>query len=120
MTMLLGFNLLTFSIFSTTFAISMNLLPPDSLTEQFFKKFSLEWGLGLGSGLCLLGILFIGSEVLTWIHTGFGSLPFAQSQRIVIPGTTMLILGVETIFSSFFLSLLLIPQKEGQTPYAGQ
>ena len=68
MTMLLGFNILTFSIFSKTFAISMNLLPPDSLTEEFFRKFSLEWGLGLGSGLCLLGILFIGSEVLTWIH----------------------------------------------------
>jgi len=120
MTMLLGFNLLTFSIFSKTFAISMKLLPPDSLTEQFFKKFSLEWGLGLGSSLCLLGILFIGSEALTWIHTGFGPLPFAQSQRIVIPGTTMLILGVETIFSSFFLSLLQIPRKERQDTSAHQ
>lgn len=120
MTMLLGFNLLTFSIFSKTFAISMKLLPPDSLTKQFLEKFSLEWGLGIGSGLCLAGLLFIGSEVLTWIYTGFGPLPFAQSQRIVIPGTTMLILGVETIFSSFFLSLLLIPRREGLTLYANQ
>lgn len=120
MMMLLGFNLLTFSIFSKTFAISMKLLRPDTLTEQFFKKFSLEWGLCLGGCLCLLGIMFIGSEVLTWIRTGFGPLPFYQSQRIVIPGTTMLILGVETIFSSFLLSLLLIPRREGQAINAHQ
>lgn len=120
MTMLLGFNLLTFSIFSKTFAISMKLLRPDSLTEQFLKKFSLETGLCLGSFFCLLGMIFIGSEVLTWAQTGFGPLSLFQSQRVVIPGTTMLILGVETIFSSFLLSLLLIPRKEGHTTYARQ
>lgn len=113
MTILLGFNLLTFSIFSKIFAISMKLLRLDSLTEQFLKNFYLESGLCLGSFLCLLGIIFIGSEVFTLINAGFGPLPFYQSQRIVIPGTTMLILGVETIFSSFLLSLLLIPRREG-------
>jgi len=112
MTMLLGFHLLTFSIFSKTFAISTKLLQSDPLTELFFKKFSLEWGLGLGLCLCLLGLMLIGSEVITWIQSGFGPLPFYQSQRIVIPGTTLLILGVETIFSSFLLGLLQIPRKE--------
>jgi glycosyltransferase involved in cell wall biosynthesis len=120
MTMLLGFNLLTFSIFSKIFAISMKLLRPDSLTEQFFKKFSLELGLCLGSSLCLLGLIFIGSEVLTWIHSGFGPLPYYESQRIVILGTTMLILGVETIFSSFLLSLFLLPRRERLTTYDHQ
>ncbi len=118
MTMLLGFNLLTFSVFSKTFAISMKLLQPDALTEKFFQKFSLESGLCLGSLLCAAGSLLIGSEVLSWTHTGFGSLPFYESQRIVIPGTTLLILGAETIFSSFLLSLLLIPRKQSPTTYA--
>ncbi len=118
MTMLLGFNLLTFSIFSKTYAISMKLLPPDALTNQFFKKFSLEWGLGIGSLFCCLGLGFIGSEVFTWAQTGFGDLPLLQSQRIVISGTTMVILGVETIFSSFLFSLLQLPKKERSSLYA--
>jgi len=111
MSTILGFNLLTFSVFSKTFAITTHLLPPDPLTGNFWKHFSLESGLVLGSFFGLLGIALIGSEILTWWQEGFGPLPFPQSQRIVIPGTTLVILGIEIIFSSFLLSLFLIPRK---------
>jgi len=111
MMMLMGFNLLTFSIFSKTFAILNGFLPSDRLTEIFWKKFSLELGLIIGSILCVFGTLLIGYAVWTWAQLGFGPLPYPDSQKMVIPGTTFFILGIETTFSSFLLSLFLIPQK---------
>jgi hypothetical protein len=41
-----------------------------------------------------------------WERTGYGALDPRQMIRIISPGLLSLTLGVETVFSSFFFSIL--------------
>jgi hypothetical protein len=44
--------------------------------------------------------------VAQWRMTGFGSLDYGRTMRLVIPGATLTALGFQTILSSFFVSIL--------------
>lgn len=41
-----------------------------------------------------------------WQSRHFGALDYAQTMRLVIPASLFLTLGVQMVFSSFFLSVL--------------
>jgi hypothetical protein len=51
-------------------------------------------GIGFVTGCVILGI---------WINSGFGSL---SEERLAILATTTVVIGLQTIFSSFLLSIL--------------
>ena len=63
----------------------------------------LEHGLLLGGAVALAGLAMIAVIVVDWIGHGFGSL--AQEQ-VAIAAATLLVLGIQIIFSSFLLSIL--------------
>jgi len=103
---LLGFQAIAFAAFTKIFAISEGLLPPDSRMDKVFKYVNLELGLLTGVLLTALGL---GESLYAFSHwraTHFGPLPYVVTMRVVIPAALMIILGVQTIFSSFFLSVL--------------
>ena len=108
---LVGFNLMTFGIFSKTFAISAGFLPQDTLFTKAFQFLSLEIGIFLGTITSIGGIALLMLGVFYWQSQNFGALSYPESLRLVIPGTTMLTLGIEIIFSSFLLSLLQMKHK---------
>ena len=108
---LVGFNLMTFGIFSKTFAISAGFLPKDTFFTKVFQFLSLEIGIFLGTITSLGGLALLVLGVLYWQSHNFGALSYPESLRLVIPGTTMLTLGIEMIFSSFLLSLLQMDHK---------
>ena len=103
---LLGFQAVAFAVFTKLFAITEGLLPPDPALDWAFRYINLEVGLGLGSLLILAGTATSGFAVGTWGAHHFGQLDYPHTMRIVIPAALLLILGVQTIFSSFFLSVL--------------
>jgi len=43
---------------------------------------------------------------LRWQQVHFGDLSYSENMRHLVPGTTLTILGIQTIFTSFFLSVL--------------
>ena len=108
---LLGFQAIAFAVFTKFFAISEGLLPPDPALERFFRSISLEIGLVLGTILTLAGFGASLYAVRVWEVHSFGPLDFSQTLRIVIPAVLCLTLGVQTIFSSFFLSVLGMRRK---------
>ncbi len=82
---------------------------PNPSLDRMFKWFTLEVGVLIGSLLTVVvGILT--AVVFMWRRTGFGPLvgPLTNNEmtRIIAPGLVCGTLGVETIFSSFFLSIL--------------
>ena len=103
---LLGFQAVAFAVFTKLFAITEGLLPPDPALDRAFQYINLEVGLGLGSLLMLAGTATSLFAVRTWGAHHFGQLDYPHTMRIVIPAALLLILGVQTIFSSFFLSVL--------------
>ena len=103
---IIGFQTVTFSMFTKAFAMSEGLLPDDYRLKRLFRYLSLEKGLILGGLLVLLGLGGSGYALKLWQSTAFGSLNPEQTMRIVIPSVTCLALGFQVVFSSFFLSVL--------------
>ncbi len=103
---LLGFQAIAFAVFTKIFAVLEGLHPPDPALDKLFRYITLEWGLVLGSFLSVLGFAISTYAVHIWSVRGFGPLDISHTLRLVIPAALCLILGVQTVFSSFFLSIL--------------
>jgi len=103
---LLGFQATAFAAFTKVFAILEGLHPPDPALNKLFRYVTLEAGLLAGGLLTLLGLAFSSYAVHTWSVRNFGPLDISHTFRLVIPGALCLTLGVQMIFSSFFLSIL--------------
>jgi len=103
---LLGFQAIAFAVFTKLFAITEGLLPPDPALDKLFRYITLEVGIGVGSVLLAAGLGTSVFAVRFWEARNFGELDYAHSMRIVIPAVLLLILGVQTVFASFFLSVL--------------
>jgi glycosyltransferase involved in cell wall biosynthesis len=104
--MLLGFQFIAFSIFTKVFAITEGLLPRDARMEKFFSYVTLETGLISGGLLIVAGVAGSLLAVSNWGLHHFGNLDPAQMLRIVMPAVFALMLGVQIICASFFLSIL--------------
>ncbi len=103
---LLGFQATAFAVFTKIFAISEGLLPPDPALDRLFRYVTLEVGLGVGGLLTMVGLAASVYAVSSWGAQHFGMLDYSRTMRIVIPAALSLTLGVQTIFASFFLSVL--------------
>lgn len=103
---LLGFQAIAFAVFTKLFAISEGLHPPDPLLDRLFRYITLEVGLIVGTFLAMAGLVGSLYAVGVWGAHEFGRLDISQTLRLVIPSALALTLGVQTIFASFFLSVL--------------
>jgi glycosyltransferase involved in cell wall biosynthesis len=103
---LLGFQSIAFAVFTKIFAILEGLHPPETLLNKMFRYVNLELGLAVGALLSILGLGISIYAVHLWSGLGFGPLDISHTFRLVIPAALCLTLGVQTIFSSFFLSIL--------------
>lgn len=102
----LGFQAIGFAVFTKVFAISQGFHPPEPLLERLFHYVSLEVGLLAGSILSIVGLAVSGFAVNVWSAHGFGPLDYSKTLHMVIPAALCLTLGAQTIFASFFLSVL--------------
>ena len=101
---LTGYQLIFIGLFSAIYSRSMGLVEYDKITKLITKIMSLERGLLLGIFLTSLGFFYILLLLKQWIDSGFRDLPMLNQD---VFGFTIFILGIQTIFFSFFLSLAL-------------
>ncbi len=102
----LGFQFIAFATFTKVFAISEGLLPEDPRLTRVFRLITLETGLVVGALLTLAGL---GGSVLAvsdWGTANFGALDPSRMLRLILPSAFSLMLGVQIICGSFFLSIL--------------
>ena len=103
---LIGYQLVVFAVFTKVFAMREGFHPPNPGYSQMFRYVRLETGLALGLLMAVLGTAGLILAVLSWQVLGFGALDPRATMREVIPAAVLLTLGVQTIFASFFLSIL--------------
>ncbi|MGH9530030.1 MAG: glycosyltransferase family 2 protein [Terriglobales bacterium] len=108
---LCGFQAVVFAIFTKVFAITEGLLPEDPRLTRAFRVFTLEKGLLLGAASLVTGIGVACYSLLLWNRTGFGPMNPVVLVRLVAASIVTITLGVEIIFSSFFLSILGLARK---------
>lgn len=104
--MLLGFQFVSFAVFTKIFAISEGLLPEDPRLDRIFQYIKLETGLAAGGLLIAIGVAGTGFALTGWSEQGFGNLDPDHILRIVMPSVFSLTLGVQIVCGSFFLSIL--------------
>lgn len=102
----IGFQAVVFAALTKVFAISEGLLPEDKRLNRMFRYVNLEVGIIVGALLLIAGVGGSVYSFLQWKALSFGDLDPSQSLRTVIPSLTALTLGFQTVFSSFFLSVL--------------
>jgi len=110
--LLCGYQSIVFAIFTKVFAIQERLLPKDPKIDRFFEIANLERGLILSAAALLTGLTLLGIAVREWWLAGFGDLDYAHTLRWVIPGATVTALGVQTVFSSFFATVLGLKRRK--------
>jgi hypothetical protein len=103
---IVGLQILFFGVFTKLYSVARGLLPENRQLRKLLRLFSLERGIVAGLIVIAGGLGFLAAAILAWRSVGFGHLSYPQSLRLVIPSVTCITLGVQIIFSSFFLSIL--------------
>lgn len=106
MAIVIGYQTVIFAIFTKVFAITEGLLPEDPRLKVLFRYVTLETGIVAGSLLFLAGMGLSIYGFTSWSATSFGPLDPSVTLRLVIPAVTLIMIGLQTILSSFFLSIL--------------
>jgi hypothetical protein len=102
----LGYQSVIFALFTKVFAISEKLLPPDPRLDKVFQYVTLESGLVAGGVMVMTGLLVSFWAVSFWHAHSFGALDPSHALRLVVPAALLIQLGIQTVLSSFFLSVL--------------
>ncbi len=108
---LLGAQSIAFAIMTKVYSIQAGLQPAPAREAAWLRWISLELGLAVGGMLALLGLGLSLGALAYWRAKGFGNLDPGGLLRWVIPGGTLLTLGMQTILVSFFLSILTLPLR---------
>jgi hypothetical protein len=101
-----GFQAVTFALFTKIYAVSKGFLPPDNRVDRLGGRFKLERGLLLGFLVLLAGAVCALASLWRWRDQGWGELDPGEQLRVVVPAALGLILGSSILFASFFLSIL--------------
>lgn len=108
---MIGFQFILFYIFTKIYVTTHELMPPVKSFEKLYNHFNLERGLLLGLLISIIGLLIAFLSFKDWQGIGFGHLNTSVTLRKVIPSFILILIGLQIIFSSFFLSILGIKRK---------
>jgi len=116
MAVIVGLQLVAFAFFTKVFAIAEGLLPQDPQFSKIFRIFTLENGLMAGVAVLLLGGGLLAYAFNFWQSAGYGTLDAAANLRRLLPAVTLIVVGIQVVFSSFFMSMLGLKTATRQPP----
>ncbi len=105
---IVGFQIVTTGLFAKAYSHAARLYTSDRTLTALMRYFNLERGLAVGVVLFILGFGIDAAILLRWLKSGMGSL---DAVRPAIQASTLMIVGAQMIFSSFFLSMLTLPRR---------
>ena len=103
---LLGYQTLWMWAYAKAFGWSSGLLPSTVFSRRVFDRLNLERGLLAGALALLVGLGLNLWLVYHWSRQGLGDLDLEVTLRPTLWGFTAMVVGVQTIYGSFFLSML--------------
>jgi len=104
---IVGYQLVIFSGFAKIYSIS-HLDEKNPKLENLFKYITIERAILTAVLPILAGIAIFIFVMAKWINSGFGALSEIKN---LITGLTLVVIGIQTVFSSFMLSILSIKEK---------
>lgn len=108
---MIGTNMIFFSLFTRIYAIRTRFIPTKENVATKLAGITTEKGAITGVLLTLAGIIMTVLAFLVWKHTAFGDLNPQEMMRMTIPALTLMVVGIEMIFASFFIGILNIKHQ---------
>lgn len=99
----IGFEILNFGLQLKTYSWSRRFEKRNILLLKFYRIFTLERGLIIGSGMVASGFLILLNIIVQWVHSDLMPLPHPEWVSFA---STLIIIGSLTVFSSFFISAM--------------
>ncbi|KAA9397836.1 glycosyltransferase family 2 protein [Haloarcula sp. CBA1130] len=99
---IVGYQVWTLALFSSIAANPINQ-PDGVLVGMIRERFQLEHGASIGILAAAVGILYLGGVFGQWLLAGEAALPSATTTLLA---STVVVLGLQTVFGSFFMSML--------------
>jgi len=106
---LVGFQILAIGLYAKTLAVTLRLAPMDRTLRVLRRAFSLERGLAAGAVLFLIGFGVDFGIAARWVASGFGPL---NEVRPALFALVAMLLGMQIVFSSFFLFTIELQVRE--------
>jgi len=103
--LIIGYQMLFAGFFFGAFGEAYGVAGRSKVIKKLMSYHSLERELIVGIILLLFGVVLGIDVILNWRASGFGSLDAVQSAMMAM---ILSILGIQTIFSGLFISLLLL------------
>ncbi len=108
---IIGFQLCIFSFFAKIYSYRVNLINKlDKVTKKIMNISTIKYFF-IGSIFVILGIILTIISLVSWKNVSFGNLEPNTFMPQVILATTSLIVGIQIIFSGFFVGVMNIKQQ---------
>ncbi|MCI0640819.1 MAG: glycosyltransferase family 2 protein [Gemmataceae bacterium] len=101
-----GYQTLWLWAYARIYGWTSGILPEQTFSAKVFKHLNLERGVLAGAALLLGGLALIVWLFRFWWGLDMGPLDVQSTFRPALWGFLLMILGVQTIYGSFFLSML--------------
>jgi hypothetical protein len=101
-----GLQAVYFFVTARWFGISEGLVPDEPRLRRIVGALTPAAALVAGLLLIAAGLGLSVVAVAMWNQQGFGDLDYPEILRIVIPGSTLIVCGMQTVLLSLFLSML--------------
>lgn len=108
---MIGTNMIFFTLFTRIYAMRTNFIPTKEPVSTKLAKVTTEKGAVAGLLLTLAGIIMTIAAIIIWKGTSFGNLNPQEMMRMTIPALTLMVVGIEMIFASFFIGILNIKHQ---------
>jgi len=100
--LIIGYQIIIFAFFAKSYAI-VHLGERSHFVETLNRHITLERGGLIGIILTVCGLCIFGIVLSKWINGNFG---FIDEIKNAVSALTLAVMGVQTIFSSFMLSII--------------
>jgi glycosyltransferase involved in cell wall biosynthesis len=108
---IVGFQVLLTGFYAKAYAFTHRFAPDDRMIQVFYRYFSLEEWLIAGFAVFLVGLGIDVAIFGTWVQHHFRDL-FAVREALL--ALTLMVIGLQLVFSSFLLSILNINSKSSE------
>jgi hypothetical protein len=102
LTTIVGTQVLQIGMFGRAYA-AYYLGEHDPPFDRMRERLRLEHGLIAGGTVLLAGLVTCVVIAVSWLSRGFGEL---SEQKLAVVGMTLVVVGIQIVFGSFFLSIL--------------
>ncbi|MDS0222712.1 glycosyltransferase family 2 protein [Haloarcula sp. S1AR25-5A] len=99
---IVGYQIWTLALF-TSIAADPIREPKSALIGTVRARFQLETAASIGVVITGIGMLYVAGVFIQWLIAGEAALPSAMATLLASTG---IVLGIQTIFGSFFMSML--------------